>query len=119
MKYELFTQANAQEALAPAANPNEFSLTSFVPLILIFVVFYFLIIRPQSKKMKDHQATINALKIGDKVITNGGIIGVVKDIDDKENILEIEISERVNVKILRSYVADLIKKEEIVKKNKK
>ena len=119
MKYELFTQANAQEVAAPAAAPNEFSLTSFVPLILIFVVFYFLIIRPQSKKMKEHQATLSALKIGDKVITNGGIIGVVKDIDDKENILEIEISEKVSVKILRSYVADLVKIDEVVKKNKK
>ena len=119
MKYELFTQANAQEAASSAANPNEFSLTSFVPLILIFIVFYFLIIRPQSKKMKEHQATINALKIGDKVITNGGIIGVVKEINDKENILEIEISEKVSVKILRNYIADLVKKEEVLKKNKK
>ena len=118
MKYQLFTQANAQEVSAAAA-PNQFSFTSFVPLILIFTVFYFLIIRPQSKKMKEHQATINALKIGDKVITSGGIIGVVKDIDDKENTLEIEISEKVSVKILRSYVVDLVKKEEVLKKNKK
>ncbi len=118
MKYELFTQANAQEVAAAAA-PEGFSFTSFVPLILIFTVFYFLIIRPQSKKMKEHQATINALKIGDKIITSGGIIGVVKDIDDKENTLEIEISDRVNVKILRSYVANLVNKEEVLKKNKK
>jgi len=118
MTYSFITLANAQEAL-PAAAPNEFSITSFVPLILIFVVFYFLIIRPQSKKMKEHQATINALKIGDKVITSGGIIGVVKEINDKENILEIEIADKTVVKILRAYVADLVKKEEIVKKNKK
>ena len=118
MKYELITSVNAQET-APAAAPNEFSITSFVPLILIFVVFYFLIIRPQSKKMKEHQATINALKIGDKVITSGGIIGVVKDIDDKENIIEIEVADRVSIKVLRSYVADLVRKDEVVKKNKK
>ena len=118
MKYELFTQANAQEVVAAAA-PEGFSFTSFVPLILIFTVFYFLIIRPQSKKMKDHQAIINALKIGDKIITSGGIIGVVKDIDDKTNTLEIEISEKVTIKILRSYVVDLVNKEEVLKKNKK
>ena len=118
MKYEIFTQANAQEATASTPE-NQFSFTSFVPLILIFVVFYFLIIRPQNKKMKEHQATIDALKIGDKVVTNAGFIGVVKEIDSKENLLEIEISPNVNVKILRNYVVDLFKKEEIVKKNKK
>ncbi len=118
MTYSLFTQANAQEA-APATAPNEFSFTSFVPLILIFAVFYFLIIRPQSKKMKDHQDTINALKIGDKVITSGGIVGVIKDIDDKENLIEIEIAEKVSVKVLRNYVVDLVKKDEVAKKSKK
>lgn len=118
MTYSLITIANAQE-VAPAAAPGEFSITSFVPLILIFVVFYFLIIRPQSKKMKEHQATLNALKIGDKVITSGGIIGVVREIDDKENILEVEIADKTNVRILRNYVADLVKKEVTTKKNKK
>lgn len=118
MKYTLFTEANAQES-APAVAANEFSFTSFVPLILIFAVFYFLIIRPQSKKMKEHQATINALKIGDKVVTSGGIIGVVQDINDKENVIEIEIADQTNVKILRSYVVDLVRKEEFVKKSKK
>lgn len=115
MKYTLFTQANAQEA-APAAASNEMSFTSFVPLILIFAVFYFLIIRPQSKKMKEHQAALNALKINDKVITNGGIVGVISKIDEKENILEIEIADDVKVKVLRNYIASTVQKEE---KNKK
>jgi len=111
MKYELITQANAQETSA-STTANEFSFASFVPLILIFIVFYFLIIRPQNKKMKDHQAMLAGLKIGDKVITSGGIIGVVKEIDDKENTLEIEISQDVSVKVLRAFVTDLAKKEE-------
>jgi len=110
MTYQLFTQANAQEATA-AATKNEFSIVSFVPLILIFAVFYFLIIRPQSKKFKEQKEMIDNLKIGNKVITSGGIIGVVKEIDSKENILEIEISDKVNVKILRSFVSDLVKTE--------
>ncbi len=116
MKYELFTQANAQET-APEAAKNEFSIASFVPLILIFVVFYFLIIRPQSKRQKEHQEMINNLKIGDKVITSGGIVGVVKDIDDKENLISVEIASGVTIKILRAFVTDLAnKKEEKTKK---
>jgi len=112
MKYEFITQANAQEAATAAPATNDFSFTSFVPLILIFVVFYFLIIRPQSKKIKEQQALVNALKVGDKVITNSGIFGSVKSIDEKENILEVEISDGVNIKIMRNFVADLVKKDE-------
>lgn len=114
----LINNAIAQE-VAAAAPKDEFSIVSFIPLILIFTVFYFLIIRPQSKKFKEHQALVNNLKIGDKVITNGGIIGVVREINDKENLLEVEISSGVNIKILRGYVADLVKKEEKTDKKKK
>ena len=117
MKYEFISQANAQEA-APAPAAGEFSFTSFVPLILIFAVFYFLIIRPQSKKMKEQQALVNALKIGDKVITNSGIFGTVREILEKENALEIEVASGVTIKILRNFVVDLVKKDED-KKSKK
>ena len=102
--------------LANTMAATEFSFSSFVPLVLIFLVFYFLIIRPQSKKMKDHQALTNNLKIGNKVMTNGGILGVVKDIDQKENHVELEISNGVNVKILRNYIAEVMVKEEKSKK---
>ncbi len=111
-----FSDAFAQAA-ETAAQP-EFSFSSFVPLILIFVVFYFLIIRPQTKKMKDQQAMINSLKSGNKVITNGGIVGVVKDVFEKENQIEIEIAEGVRVRILKQYVTDLVK-DETKDKNKK
>lgn len=107
-----FAQASEAVATAPA---QEFSFASFVPLLLIFAVFYFLIIRPQSKKMKDHQDLVNNLKIGNKVITNGGIIGVVKEVYQKENQVEIEIANGVNVKILKNYVSDLIQEEKIKK----
>jgi len=103
-----FAQANEAVAAAPV---QEFSFSSFVPLILIFAVFYFLIVRPQSKRMKDHQATLNNLKIGNKVVTNGGIVGVVKEIHQKENQVEIEIASGVNIKVLKNYVADLVKDE--------
>ncbi len=102
--------AQTSEAFTTAAQPG-FSFSSFVPLILIFAVFYFLIVRPQTKKMKEHQALIDNLKIGSKVITNGGIIGVVKDVHKKENQVEVEISAGVNVRILKNYVADLVRDE--------
>ncbi|OFW81337.1 MAG: preprotein translocase subunit YajC [Alphaproteobacteria bacterium RIFCSPLOWO2_01_FULL_40_26] len=94
-----------------SAAQSEFSFSSFVPLLLIFAIFYFLIIRPQSKKMKDHQEMVNNLKSGNKVITNGGIIGVVKDIFEKENQVEVEIADGVRIRVLKQYVAELVKDE--------
>ena len=73
----------------------------FIPLILIFVIFYFFLIRPQQKKVKDHKAMVEALKRGDKVITSGGIVGTVERIIDNEKV-EVNISENVNVEIVRA-----------------
>jgi preprotein translocase subunit YajC len=73
----------------------------FVPLILIFVIFYFFLIRPQQKKAKEHKLMIEQLKRGDKVITSGGIVGTVERIMDNDKV-EITISENVNVEIIRS-----------------
>lgn len=77
----------------------------FIPMILIFVVFYFLLIRPQQKKAKAHQETINNLKKGDRVITNGGIYGVVTGLD--EGTATIEIADKVRVKVTRGSIATL------------
>ena len=73
----------------------------FVPLILIFVIFYFFLIRPQQKKVKDHKAMVEALKRGDKVITSGGIVGTVERIIDNEKV-EVQISDNVNVEVVRA-----------------
>ena len=73
----------------------------FIPLILIFVIFYFFLIRPQQKKVKDHKAMVEALKRGDKVITSGGILGTVERIIDNEKV-EVKISDNVNVEVVRS-----------------
>ena len=73
----------------------------FIPLILIFVIFYFFLIRPQQKKVKEHKLMVEGLKRGDKVITTGGIVGTVERIIDNEKI-EVNISENVNVEIVRS-----------------
>ena len=72
----------------------------FIPLILIFVIFYFFLIRPQQKKVKDHKAMVEALKRGDKVITSGGILGTVERIIDNEKV-EVKISDNVNVEVVR------------------
>ena len=73
----------------------------FIPLILIFVIFYFFLIRPQQKKVKEHKAMVEALKRGDKVITSGGILGTVERIIDNEKV-EVKISENVNVEVVRA-----------------
>ena len=73
----------------------------FIPLILIFVIFYFFLIRPQQKKVKEHKLMVEALKRGDKVITSGGIVGTVQRIIDNEKV-EVSISENVNVEVVRS-----------------
>jgi preprotein translocase subunit YajC len=73
----------------------------FIPLVLIFVIFYFFLIRPQQKKVKDHKAMVEALKRGDKVITSGGILGTVERIIDNEKV-EVKISENVNVEVVRA-----------------
>ncbi len=73
----------------------------FIPLILIFVVFYFFLIRPQQKKVKDHKLMVESLKRGDKVVTSGGIIATVERVMDNDR-LEISISDDVKVEAIRS-----------------
>ena len=73
----------------------------FIPLILIFVIFYFFLIRPQQKKVKDHKDMVEALKRGYKVITSGGILGTVERIIDNEKV-EVKISDNVNVEVVRA-----------------
>tara|TARA_B100000965_G_scaffold384455_1_gene384704 strand:- start:1044 stop:1331 length:288 start_codon:yes stop_codon:yes gene_type:complete len=73
----------------------------FIPLILIFVIFYFFLIRPQQKKVKEHKLMVENLKRGDKVITSGGIIGTVEKVLDNDKV-EVSISNEVNVEIVRS-----------------
>ena len=73
----------------------------FIPLILIFVIFYFFLIRPQQKKVKEHKLMVESLKRGDKIITTGGIVGTVERIIDNEKV-EVNISENVNVEIVKS-----------------
>ncbi|MDP6680689.1 MAG: preprotein translocase subunit YajC [Pelagibacteraceae bacterium] len=86
----------------------------FIPLILIFVIFYFFLIRPQQKKVKDHKLMVSALKRGDEVVTSGGIVGKVERIlgDDK---IDLMISDNVTVQVVQSTIQSLLKKPETKK----
>ena len=89
---------------------------AFLPLILIFGVFYILLIRPQQKKVKQHREMINNLRRGDKIITSGGIIGSINKVNDNRELL-VEISENVEIKIAPGMVTDLYVVSEIAKNN--
>ncbi|MFB9222214.1 preprotein translocase subunit YajC [Paracoccus cavernae] len=81
-------------------------LASFIPLILVFVIMYFLMIRPQQKRMKEHRAMVEAVKKGDEVITQGGIIGKVVGVRDGE--VEVEIATGVKVRVIKSTISSVV-----------
>ena len=83
----------------------------FIPLILIFIIFYFFLIRPQQKRVKDHRAMVQGLKRGDEVITSGGIIGIVDKVyeDDK---IDVILCDDVKVQIIKTTITSLLKKED-------
>ena len=86
----------------------------FIPLILIFVIFYFFLIRPQQKRIKDHKTMVGALKRGDEIVTSGGIVGKIEKVYDDDKI-DLSISENVTVKVVKSTVQSLIKDQKIKK----
>ena len=87
----------------------------FIPLILIFVIFYFFLIRPQQKKVKEHRAMVESLKKGDKVVTSGGITGTISRVIDNEKV-EVEIADNVTVEIIRGTgIQSLMNPQEIKK----
>ncbi len=107
--------AFAQAAGAPSGGSG---LEAILPLVLIFVVFYFLLIRPQQKKMKQHKAMLGAVRRGDRVVTGGGIIGTVtKVVDDNE--VTVEIASGVKVRVQRSLISTVLAKTEPVNDDKK
>ncbi|GAA3872543.1 preprotein translocase subunit YajC [Celeribacter arenosi] len=106
----LASPAYAQAAGGAAANP----IMQFLPLILIFVIMYFLLIRPQQKKVKEHQAMINAVRRGDEVVTAGGIIGKVDKVRE-DGILEVTIADGVKVRVQKGTLSNVLSKTEPAK----
>lgn len=103
----VFGMAGQNAAQGSQSNP----LLGFLPLVLILVIMYLLMIRPQAKKQKEHRQMLNTIEKGDKILTAGGIIGTVAGIKEKENTLLLKISENVKIEITRSSVAQLINKK--------
>ena len=104
-------------AAAGAAGGSGSFLIQILPLVLIFVIFWFLLIRPQQKRMKTHQAMLAAVKRGDTVVTNGGVVGKVTKAVDGED-LEVEIAQGVKIKVVRTMISDVRTKSEPVNDNK-
>ncbi len=98
---------NFAYAQASAQQPSMFA--SFIPLILIFLIFYFLLIRPQQKKQKEHKKLLDNIIRGDEIMTSGGILGKVTKTDGEK--LSVEIAKNVNVIVFRSTVADVLNKK--------
>ena len=90
-------------------------IESLIPLLLIFAIMYFLLIRPQQKKLKEHQEMVAALRRGDQVVTQGGLIGKVTKVKDDSNEVEVEIAQGVNVKVVRSTISSVLNKTEPAK----
>ncbi len=95
---------------APGAPGQPPALFQFLPLIIIAVLFYFLLIRPQQKKQKDHQKLIAAVKTGDKVVTNAGIHGIVANV--KESTLLLKVADNVKIEMDKAAVAAVVKSSE-------
>ncbi len=99
----LISPAYAQDAAGIAG-----AVTQFLPLVLIFAVFYFLLIRPQQTRQKELKAMVAALRRGDRVVTAGGIIGTVQRVKDGSNEIEVEIAPNVRVTVLRDTVGSVV-----------
>ena len=101
----------ASPAYAQAAGGISGGLGSFVPLILIFAIMYFLMIRPQQKKMKEHRAMVSALRKGDQIVTAGGLIGKVTRVKE-DNEVEVQLAEGVKVRVVQSTITNVLNKTE-------
>jgi preprotein translocase subunit YajC len=105
----LISAAYAQGTGISGIFDNQSALIQFLPLVLIFVVFYFLLIRPQQRKAKDHKAMLDVLRRGDRVVTGGGIIGTVARVENPEEVT-VDIADGVRVRVLRSTISSVLAK---------
>jgi preprotein translocase subunit YajC len=103
----LISTAYAQGTGLSGLFDNQSALIQFLPLVLIFVVFYFLLIRPQQRKARDHRTTLDALRRGDRVVTGGGIIGTVVRVDSSDEVV-VDIADGVRVRVVRSTITSVV-----------
>ncbi len=107
----MFVTAAYAQTVGAAPGGAAALLTNVAPLILIFGIMYFLLIRPQQKKLKDHKAMVAAVRRGDQVVTQGGIIGKVSKVKE-DGELEVEVAEGVRVRVIKGTIASVISKTE-------
>ena len=105
----LFSPAYAQTSGSSLSDPS--ALVQFLPLVLIFIVFYFLLIRPQQRKQKEHRSMVDALRRGDRIVTGGGILGTVSRVVSNEEV-EVDIAQGVRVRVLKSTISTVLAKPE-------
>lgn len=104
--------ALTETATTDATTPRQPSMIeSLLPFVLIMAVFYFMIIRPQSKKIKEHQQQLSQIAKGTEVITSGGILGKVTKVQDEEGIIHVEIADKVVVRVKKETVSEVISKK--------
>jgi preprotein translocase subunit YajC len=107
------TPAFAQTAAGAATTTD--MLTSFVPIILMFAIFYFLVLRPQQQRQKEHATQLQGIRRGDMVVTGGGIIGKVIKVPAEGDELTVEIADNVRVKVLRATIGQVLSRTEPAK----
>ncbi|AFC75077.1 preprotein translocase, YajC subunit [Rickettsia parkeri str. Tate's Hell] len=110
------------EVVPAETNSLQSGLTSLIPMVLIFAVFYFLLLRPQETRRKEREKLVSEVKKGEEVLTNSGIYGIVTKVSENDNNIEIEIAKDVRVKVLKSAIIDITsrtKKVAVKKENKK
>lgn len=105
---EVYALGGTAQSGEAAGNP----IMTMLPFILMFVIMYFLLIRPQYKKQKETQSMIDALKKGDRVITNGGMHGTIQGIKEKEGIIVLQVAKDVKIEVSRGSVSTVLKKKE-------
>jgi preprotein translocase subunit YajC len=109
----LYAQTQQPQPPQPQQPPQSSLFASLFLFIIIFIIFYFLLIRPQTKEQKKHQEMLSKLKKGDKIVTTGGLHGVIVGINEKEDIVIVKIAENVKVEISRNCIARVKGEEKI------
>ncbi|GAB4166724.1 MAG: preprotein translocase subunit YajC [Rickettsiaceae bacterium] len=99
------------ESVPVAPPPVESGWTSLIPMVLIFVVFYFLLIRPQEKRRREHENLVSGVKKGEEVMTNSGLFGIVTKINDSDSTVMVQVAKDVEVKVLKSSIANIVSRE--------
>lgn len=107
----MFATAAYAQSAAPGVGGGAALFTNIMPLVLVFAIMYFILIRPQQKKAREHKAMVDALRRGDQVITAGGIMGKVSKVAE-DGVVEVEIAEGVKVKVVRGTITQVVSKTE-------